>query len=351
MKKSSPLVSINIKKPILGFIEEDARQNTNITTIGVLIGYHQTKKETGELSIHIDNAISIEPSLRSIAAESYAVDDWNTTLEKLKHNIQDSSQEIIGWYHSHPRHGVFMSGVDFETHQKHFSKNWQVALVVEPIRNEFGFFAWSKNNEHILRVPEDQIKSTETKRDLSSRQTSVEKTSEFGSYLTLIAGLITVISLVFGITKDLDNEHSLSTILILFSVFLILFGTYLLFLTNREKEQRPLYIDRHNIRMVSVKKTTGKKRKRLLFGGWTNISLGALLLSLVLLGNLNSPILVAPTPTLTSTLTSTATSSPTPTSTLTPTTIPSPTNTYSMTPSKSPTKTPTIKTPTVTKTP
>ena len=47
---------------------------------------------------------------------------------------------IVGWYHSHPGQGIFLSGTDVKTHQAHFSGPGTVALVVDPKAGTLGLF-------------------------------------------------------------------------------------------------------------------------------------------------------------------------------------------------------------------
>ncbi|MCJ7519583.1 MAG: Mov34/MPN/PAD-1 family protein [Anaerolineaceae bacterium] len=47
---------------------------------------------------------------------------------------------FLGWYHTHPRMGVFFSHWDAWLHQNFFPEAWQVALVIEPHRSVGGFF-------------------------------------------------------------------------------------------------------------------------------------------------------------------------------------------------------------------
>ncbi|MBU6429134.1 MAG: Mov34/MPN/PAD-1 family protein [Cyanobacteria bacterium REEB65] len=49
--------------------------------------------------------------------------------------------EIVGWYHTHPGLGVFLSGTDRQTHSAFFSQPWQVAIVLDPHDGELGVFA------------------------------------------------------------------------------------------------------------------------------------------------------------------------------------------------------------------
>jgi len=47
---------------------------------------------------------------------------------------------FLGWYHTHPRMGVFFSQWDTWLHQNFFPEKWQVALVIEPHQSIGGFF-------------------------------------------------------------------------------------------------------------------------------------------------------------------------------------------------------------------
>jgi proteasome lid subunit RPN8/RPN11 len=53
---------------------------------------------------------------------------------------------IVGWYHTHPSMGVFLSHYDTWLHSNFFPEPWQVALVVEPVKSTGGFFVRQKNS-------------------------------------------------------------------------------------------------------------------------------------------------------------------------------------------------------------
>jgi len=65
---------------------------------------------------------------------------------------------IVGWYHSHPGYGIFMSETDLNTHSKllQFSP-FVVALVVDPEINEFGIWALEPD-AGIVQVSSENIK-------------------------------------------------------------------------------------------------------------------------------------------------------------------------------------------------
>jgi proteasome lid subunit RPN8/RPN11 len=64
------------------------------------------------------------------------------TLVALHEEIDALEPEVrmVGWYHTHPRMGIFLSGYDRWLHHHFFPEPWQVALVVEPFSGSGGFF-------------------------------------------------------------------------------------------------------------------------------------------------------------------------------------------------------------------
>lgn len=51
-------------------------------------------------------------------------------------------KRIVGWYHTHPRLGVFLSRHDTFLHRHFFPEPTQVALVIDPYFRRAGFFCW-----------------------------------------------------------------------------------------------------------------------------------------------------------------------------------------------------------------
>jgi proteasome lid subunit RPN8/RPN11 len=83
------------------------------------------------------------PAQRLRASTSTFVEVSAEELIRMDHAFEESphTRELlkIGWFHTHPGHGIFMSGTDKENHQM-YQKPWQIALVVDPIHGTSGFF-------------------------------------------------------------------------------------------------------------------------------------------------------------------------------------------------------------------
>ena len=64
---------------------------------------------------------------------------------------------IVGWYHSHPGLGLFLSQTDVQTHMQfcQFSP-YAVSLVAEPKAQEFGIWIF-ENGAGVIQLPSNYI--------------------------------------------------------------------------------------------------------------------------------------------------------------------------------------------------
>ncbi len=58
--------------------------------------------------------------------------------ELVKQYKEKSDKLIVGWIHSHPSYGCFLSHTDLKTQKGFFSQDFNVALVVDPTKSEEG---------------------------------------------------------------------------------------------------------------------------------------------------------------------------------------------------------------------
>ncbi len=67
---------------------------------------------------------------------------WKHIHEEMDGKHQ--GQRVIGWYHTHPGFGIFLSDRDQFIHQSFFDLPFQVAFVYDPKSREHGMFAWRR---------------------------------------------------------------------------------------------------------------------------------------------------------------------------------------------------------------
>lgn len=83
------------------------------------------------------------PALEAEGARSrvtFTHDAWSRIHEVLDKEFP--GEDILGWYHSHPGFGIFLSEHDLFIHRNFFSRPEQIAVVVDPHSGKEGVFAW-----------------------------------------------------------------------------------------------------------------------------------------------------------------------------------------------------------------
>lgn len=75
------------------------------------------------------------------ATLTFTQDSWAHVHRILEREFPPDEQ-IVGWYHSHPGFGIFLSGHDLFIHENFFNAPSQIAVVVDPHAQAEGVFAW-----------------------------------------------------------------------------------------------------------------------------------------------------------------------------------------------------------------
>lgn len=116
---------------------------------GILVG-HRRAGDSPVVTASIE-AVGAEGDVTSL---TFTHDAWAAMLAELDARHPDA--EIIGWYHSHPGHGIFLSEHDRFIHRNFFSAPWHVAFVVDPQQGKEGLFAWTSEGLQIVLGAENE---------------------------------------------------------------------------------------------------------------------------------------------------------------------------------------------------
>lgn len=74
------------------------------------------------------------------ASVTFTHDAWSDIHASLDNDFP--GEQIVGWYHSHPGFGIFLSKYDEFIHDNFFSDRRQIAYVVDPHAGTEGIFGW-----------------------------------------------------------------------------------------------------------------------------------------------------------------------------------------------------------------
>jgi proteasome lid subunit RPN8/RPN11 len=138
---------VSIEKGVLDKVMEKAKSNEN-EIIGILVG------KIEDHTIVISDAVSGEQEQGSTRASLPPSTIAKVTDQILKGEVEG---RIVGWYHSHPGFGLFMSQTDINTQQnlQQFS-SMVTALIVDPDCEEFGFFTLH-GTQGVIQLEDNQV--------------------------------------------------------------------------------------------------------------------------------------------------------------------------------------------------
>ena len=105
---------------------------------GWMLGRWHTDPETEQKFILVEATLPATNTLHGSAFLTFTQDSQLAMYDEMEERYPDS--EPVGWYHTHPRMGVFLSKYDVFLHNHFFPNPWQVALVIEPHSRSAGFF-------------------------------------------------------------------------------------------------------------------------------------------------------------------------------------------------------------------
>ena len=124
-------------------IYEHVFSNADREVGGVLVGRFAREGAMPKVS----GAIPAIAADEQRATLTFTQDSWEHVHRVLESDY--AGDRIVGWYHSHPGFGIFLSGHDLFIHRNFFSDRSQIALVVDPIARVEGVFAWRRSKNDV----------------------------------------------------------------------------------------------------------------------------------------------------------------------------------------------------------
>ncbi len=138
---------VYIVEDVYNAIQEHSQETTDVELCGVLIG--EVRFDEFGNYLYICGSIRGEKAKNSGVNVSFTYETWDYINEVKDEKY--SNYSIIGWYHTHPGFGIFLSGMDKFIQDNYFNMPYQVALVVDPKASTNGIFAWQDGKIRSLK--------------------------------------------------------------------------------------------------------------------------------------------------------------------------------------------------------
>lgn len=144
-------VDILIDEPALRAAQAHALSSLDREVAGVLVGGRPEKQPDGRYVVHVYDTIVARHTVMQGASVTYTPESWRYLNDTLAERYPDETAVMVGWYHTHPGFGIFLSGMDLFIHQNFFTQIWHVAMVLDPRARTSGFFCWDRQKTRVSR--------------------------------------------------------------------------------------------------------------------------------------------------------------------------------------------------------
>jgi proteasome lid subunit RPN8/RPN11 len=126
---------------VLRAVEEHSYSDLLNEVGGMLVG------EVSATSVTISGFVPALKAQGSQVSLTFSHDVWTDILNAV--NKDFPGKNIVGWYHTHPGHGLFLSDYDKFIHTNFFPDSSHVALVIDPIDGNRAWFATNAKGEAV----------------------------------------------------------------------------------------------------------------------------------------------------------------------------------------------------------
>ena len=150
-----------VLQSVINEIKEHGRSSMQREVCGVLLG---NLCFDGESFLLIDARIEGKFATHQSGSVTFTSETWDYINNEREAKYPD--KKIVGWYHTHPGFGIFLSNMDAFIHNNFFSMKWQSAYVFDPQAETDGFFfakGESLEQESVVVVPDVEATFVEPK--------------------------------------------------------------------------------------------------------------------------------------------------------------------------------------------
>jgi proteasome lid subunit RPN8/RPN11 len=117
---------------------------------GVMVGPRPEKQPAGHYVVHVTDMIIARHTRMSGASVTYTPESWRYMNDVLAERYPEDDMVMLGWYHTHPGFGIFLSNMDLFIHTNFFTQKWHIAYVLDPVAQRSGFFCWDRKQTQVV---------------------------------------------------------------------------------------------------------------------------------------------------------------------------------------------------------
>ena len=127
-----------VRQSVLNQVHRHGLGAQDIEVCGVLVG--NVHHDSSGAWLYVEHAIEGNHATQRAAQVTFTAETWAHIQSIMDREYPE--KRILGWYHTHPGFGIFLSPMDVFIQENFFPEPWQAALVYDPKGKEDGLFLW-----------------------------------------------------------------------------------------------------------------------------------------------------------------------------------------------------------------
>ena len=134
-------VAIGISRKVFEEVWAYAGSDTSKELGGIILGSRAADSERpGAQKVLVQGYVTAKHTEALRGSVTFTHQSWDGMHQEREEKYPRLS--IVGWFHTHPGFGIFLSSYDLFIHQNFFDLPWQIAYVLDPLNRQEGFFCW-----------------------------------------------------------------------------------------------------------------------------------------------------------------------------------------------------------------
>lgn len=196
--------NIYISQPTYKEIHKFTQNKTTNESGGMLIG--DVIEEFGKTNIIVNGFIEAKYCDATPTTLKFTHETWEYVHKEMDKKF--SGQKIVGWIHTHPNFGIFLSEYDKFIQENFFKEDYQIAYVVDPIQDIEGFYFWINGKiERCKGFYKFDKTGAKIESDIESKDEDVEQNKSWLNLKSIIIAVLVVCVVLLTFSNISQNKE------------------------------------------------------------------------------------------------------------------------------------------------
>lgn len=200
--------NIYISQPVYKEIHKFTQNKTTNESGGMLIG--NVIEEFGKINIIVNGFVEAKYCEATPTTLKFTHETWEYVHKEMDKKF--SGQKIVGWIHTHPDFGIFLSEYDKFIQENFFKEDYQIAYVVDPIQDIEGFYFWINGKiERCKGFYKFDKMGAKIESDSESKDNDIEETHSWFNSKNIIIAILAV-CIIFLAFSNISQSNEINNL-------------------------------------------------------------------------------------------------------------------------------------------